>query len=226
MLGLFWTHKTARAGLAFLSLCLLISHFPLELFNSVFSAQDYSYLTFSWLIPTNFSSSKPEKAFLETAILCCYWQQMPFLPRISVTPFVSFRIFFLSARVFFVLLVSFPVWYPILTFFSLQNYPSLTSSFICTFLLPLLISHFSPGVSQPLSFSESPPLSQFYSLQCPLPSGMQLYLLLCQQILGGADQPKHPLLVTGAAGGNALSSNFLKIEKTYHVWYKIHYITQ
>lgn len=125
---------------------------------------------------------------------------MLFLPRISVAPFVSFRIFFLSARVFFVLLVSFPVWYPILTFFSLQNCLSLTSSLICTFLLPLLTSCFSPGVSQLLSFPTFPPLSQFYFPQSPLPSGVQLYLLLCLQILGGLDQPKLPLLARGTAG--------------------------
>lgn len=170
------------------------------LFNFVFSAYDYSYLMSIGWSPSIFPPLNLKELFQKleySAVIdnrCCCCQEL-----VSPLLFHSLSSFYLPGS-FFVLLVSFPVWYPILTFFSLQNYPSLTFSLICTFLLPLHISHFSPGVSQLCSFSAFPPLSQFYFPHSPLPSGMQLYLLLCQQILGGADQPTHPLLARGAAG--------------------------
>lgn len=134
---------------------------------------------------------------------------------------------FLSVRVFFVLLVSFPV---CILFLHFSPYKTILLSPLPSFVVSCF--HYLYPIS-PLGylkvgyfFSCISPLSQFYFPQFPLPSGMQLYLLLCWQILGGAGQPKHTLLVRGAAGGNSPSPNFKKIENTYHVLYKICYITQ
>lgn len=98
MLGLCWIHKTAWASLAFLSLCLPISLFSPVLFNSLFFCLGLFLFYISWLIHIHFSSPKSEKAFPETAILSCHWQQILFVPRISVPPFVSFPIFFFMCQ--------------------------------------------------------------------------------------------------------------------------------
>lgn len=147
MLGLHWTQKTARSGLAFLCLCLFISLLSFLLFNSLFPAYNFSHLrSLGWSLSI-FPPPHLKELFQKlkysavTDNRCCFCQELGFFP------FVSFPLFFLSARVLFVLLVSFPVWYPILPLFSLQNCSSLPFSLICISLLPLLMSCFSPGVS-------------------------------------------------------------------------------
>lgn len=175
MLGLRWTQRITQSGLAFLSLCLFIFllSFTLQFGISclcLFPSQ------VSWLIPIHFSSPTFEIAFPETEILGCYWQQMLFLPRIGggvCPPFVSFPLFFLSARVFFVLCASFPVWYPILSLFFFQDCSPLPFSLICKSLLLLLTSW---GISNTFFFCISPSLPALLS---SLPSAsrylMQLY---------------------------------------------------
>lgn len=115
-MGLCWTHKTAQASLASLCLCLLISLFSLVLFNSVFSAYDYSYLMSVGWSPSIFPPLNLKELFQKleySAVIdnrCCCCQEL-----VSPLLFHSLSSFYLPGS-FFVLLVSFPVWYPILTF--------------------------------------------------------------------------------------------------------------
>lgn len=155
----------------------------------------------------HFSSPKSEKAFPETAILSCHWQQMLFLPRISVPPFVSFPIFFLSARVFFLLLVSFPVWYPVWYVF-LHFSPFKIILLSCLPWFVLYCFHYLPpwGISAPFFFCISPSLPILFP---SVPSAFRYAAVFAAALPAdpGRDRPAQTL-VRGAAGGNALSPNF------------------
>lgn len=80
-------------------------------------------------------------------------------------------------------------------FFSLQKCSSLSLSLICTSLLPLLMSCFSPGLPQFLSFSA------FSSLLSSLPSAFRYLIQLYRHLPAAlpANQPTRPWMLSRAA---------------------------